>query len=97
MDNIFFSPLIERWNLVEQRCFSDEEIKAVKSNIVVNSKLGKSVCFFMNRGGQCYIPLRENAEIIALGSSIDMKKVKLVTLHRDGDGNVLRVDIPNSY
>lgn len=83
----------ESWQVVESRNFSNEEINAVRSNTVVNSQYGKSVCFFMKRGGQTYIPMSNQSAEAALGSSIDMNNAKLITLHREGEGNILRVEI----
>ena len=97
MENVFVNGSLttygESWKVVESRKFNDDEIQAVRSNTVVNSKYGKSVCFFMKRGGQTYIPMSNQGDDAALGSSIDMSNAKLVTLHREGDGNILRVEI----
>lgn len=97
MENVFVNGGLttygESWNVVESRNFTSDEIQAVRSNTVVNSQYGKSVCFFMKRGGQTYIPMSNHGSDAALGSSIDMHNAKLVTLHREGDGNILRVEI----
>ena len=97
MENVFVNGSLttygESWKVVESRKFNDDEIQAVRSNTVVNSQYGKSVCFFMKRGGQTYIPISNRGNNAALGSSIDMNSAKLVTLHREGDGNILRVEI----
>ena len=97
MENVFVNGGLttygESWNVVGSRNFTNDEIQAVRSNTVVNSQYGKSVCFFMKRGGQIYIPMSNRGDGAALGSSIDMNSAKLVTLHRDGDGNILRVEI----
>ena len=97
MENVFVNGGLttygESWNVVESRNFSSDEIQAVRSNTVVISQYGKSVCFFMKRGGQTYIPMSNRGSDAALGSSIDMNNAKLVTLHREGDGNILRVEI----
>lgn len=83
----------ESWQKVSERAFNADEIAAVRSNSVVNSQYGKSVCFFMKGGGQTYIPLSKQGADVALGSSIDMAAAKLVTLYRQGDGNILRVEL----
>ena len=83
----------ESWMKVNERAFNADEIAAVRSNSVVNSNFGKSVCFFMKGGGQTYIPLSKQGADAPLGSSIDMSTAKLVTLHRQGDGNILRVEL----
>lgn len=83
----------ENWQKVNERTFNAAEIAAVRSNSVVNSQYGKSVCFFMKGGGQTYIPLSNQGADAALGSSIDMNTAKVVTLHREGDGDILRVEL----
>lgn len=94
-ENVFGSLQVygENWQKVNERSFNDQEIAAVRSNSVVNSQYGKSVCFFLKGGGQSYIPLSKQGADVALGASIDMKAAKLVTLYRQGDGNIVRVEI----
>ena len=80
------------WQLVNSRSFSEAEINAIRSNTVVESQYGKSVCFFLKSGGQSYIPLSTQGADVNVGDSIDMNTAKLVTLHREGSGNILRVE-----
>lgn len=97
MENVFGNGTLqvygENWQKVSERAFNAEEINAVRSNSVVESQYGKSVCFFMKGGGQSYIPLSKQGADAALGSSIDMSAAKLVKLHREGDGDILRVEL----
>lgn len=95
MENVFggLQKYGENWTVVESRNFNEAEIAAVRSNSVVNSQYGKSVCFFMKGGGQTYIPVSNQGADPALGSSIDLTTAKLVKLHREGDGNILRVEL----
>lgn len=81
----------DSWKVVASRNFSEEEIGAVKSAEVVTSEYGNSVCFFMKGGGMTYIPL-SNQSSLAPGDKIDMSSAKLLTLHRDGSGDITRVD-----
>lgn len=95
MENIFGSLTTygENWQVVNERAFNENEIASVRSTSVVNSKYGKSVCFFMKNGGQTFIPISKQGNDPELGSSISMEKAMLVTLHREGDGNILRVEL----
>ena len=95
MENVFggLQKYGENWTVVESRNFNEAEIAAVRSNSVVNSQYGKSVCFFMKGRGQTYIPVSNQGADPALGSSIDLTTAKLVKLHREGDGNILRVEL----
>lgn len=80
------------WNVVDSRPFDAAEIAAVKRAEVVSSQYGSSVCFFMKSGGQTYIPL-SNTSSLCVGDDVDLNKAKLLTLHRDGDGDIIRVSI----
>ena len=95
MENVFggLQKYGDSWQVVESRNFNADEISAVRSTSVVNSQYGKSVCFFMKGGGQYYIPVSNQGADPALGSSIDMNAAKLVKLHREGDGNIVRVEL----
>lgn len=95
MENVFGSLQTygEKWNVVASRPFNETEIAAVRSNSVVSSQYGKSVCFFMKGGGSTFIPMSTQGEQVELGSSIDMSKAKLVTLERPGDGKIVRVEL----
>ena len=79
------------WQVIGSREFHPEEKALVKRAEVVPSQYGNSVCFFMHSGGQTYIPL-SNQSSLAVGDAVDLDKAKLITLHRDGDGDITRVD-----
>lgn len=80
----------DNWKVVGSRAFNSEEVAAVKRAEVVSSQYGSSVCFFMKSGGQTYIPLSRDSEL-AVGDSVDLTKAQLLTLHRDGDDDIVRV------
>ena len=76
----------------EPRNFTLEEINAVKEAVVVSSAYGLSVCFFMKSGGQTYIPL-SNTSSKGSGEIINLNDAKLVTLCKEGESDIYRVDI----
>ncbi len=80
------------WNVTGERSFTDAETALVNKAEVVPSQFGLSVCFFMKSGGTTYIPL-SNTSSLAAGDAVDMSQAKLITLHRDGDGDITRVQI----
>ena len=80
-----------KWNVINERSFDAEEIAAVTKAEVVASEYGNSVCFFMRGGGQSYIPL-SNQSSLGVGDSVDMTKAKILTLHRDGNDDITRID-----
>lgn len=79
------------WSVIGSRSFSADEVAAVRSAVVVNGEYGKSVCFYMNAGGQTYIPLSNNSTLSA-GDSVDVSKATLLTLHKEGESDILRVE-----
>lgn len=93
MANIFDSLMTYggSWNVTGSRDFAPEEKALVKRAEVVPSQYGNSVCFFMHSGGQTYIPL-SNQSKLAPGDTVDLDKAKLITLHRDGNGDITRID-----
>lgn len=76
---------------IGRRNFTAEEINAVARAEVKSSDYGLSCCFFMKSGVRKYIPMSTNSSY-QLGDTVDMKTAQVVTLHRDGDGNILRVE-----
>lgn len=80
-----------KWNVTDSRAFSAEEIAAVDHAEVVDSQYGNSVCFFMKSGGQTFIPLSTNSSL-SIGDAVNLGTAKLLKLHRDGDGDIYRVE-----
>ena len=75
----------------EPRNFTQEEINAVREAVVVPSTYGLSVCFFMKSGGQTYIPLSTTSQR-GSGEVIDLAQAKLVTLSKEGESDIYRVE-----
>lgn len=80
-----------KWAVKAKRAFSDEEKAAVVSAVVVASQYGNSVCFHMNGGEQTFIPLSQNSTL-GVGESVDLDKAQLLTLGREGDADIVRVE-----
>jgi hypothetical protein len=94
MSNIFASlrTYAGKWSEKARRAFSAEEIDAVSSAAVVNSNYGLSVCFMMKSGGQTFIPLSSNSSK-GVGEVVDLKDASLVTLQKEGEADIVRVEI----
>jgi hypothetical protein len=92
--NIFSSLRVYagKWAVKGSRDFSADEINAVQSAQVVDSQYGNSVCFYMKSGGQTFIPLSTNSTL-AVGDNVDLSKAKLLTLSREGEADIYRVEI----
>lgn len=80
-----------KWMQKDSRSFSQDEINAVDHARVVDSQYGSSVCFFMKSGGQTFIPLSTNSSL-SVGDDVDLSTAKLLTLGRDGDADIYRVE-----
>ena len=80
-----------KWAVKATRVFSQEEIDAVDTASVVDSQYGMSVCFFMKGGGQTFIPL-SNTSSLNVGDTVDLAKAKLLTLGREGEADIFRVE-----
>lgn len=80
-----------KWAIKNSRAFSQEEMDAIDSASVVDSQYGMSVCFMMKAGGQTFIPLSTNSAL-GLGDSVDISKAKLLTLGREGESDIYRVE-----
>lgn len=80
-----------KWGVKNTRQFNDDEKSSVKNAVVVDSQYGHSVCFFMKTGGQKYVPLSTESTL-KLGDTVNMDTAKLVTLSKDGEADILRVE-----
>lgn len=80
-----------KWAVIASRAFTVEEQNAVSSAKVVASQYGNSVCFMMVGGGQTFIPLSQNSSK-AVGDTIDLSKAQLLTLAKDGEDDIYRVE-----
>ena len=80
-----------KWAVKASRAFSNDEIEAVDHATVVDSQYGSSVCFFMKSGGQTFIPLSTNSSL-AIGDDVNLANAKLLTLGREGDADIYRVE-----
>lgn len=95
MTNLFESGKLtiygDSWRVSARRAFNDGEKNAVSKATVVNSEYGYSVCFMLKRGGKSYIPL-SNTSSLGVGDEVDMNTAQLLTLSREGDNDIMRVD-----
>lgn len=80
-----------KWNVSDSRNFTEDEVNAIQSASVVDSQYGTSVCFIMRSGGQTYIPL-SNTSQLAVGDAVNLKTARLITLSREGDADIYRVE-----
>ena len=81
-----------KWQVKDSRAFSQEEIDAVAKASVVDSQYGLSICFFLKSGGQSFIPLSSTSSL-NVGDAVNLSAAKLLTLSREGDSDIMRVEI----
>ena len=79
-----------KWEVKDSRSFTQEEINAVESAVVVPSQYGNSVMFTMVSGGQTYIPLASDSTK-GVGEIIDLAVAKVLTLYKQGESDIVRV------
>ena len=93
MVNIFASlrQYAGKWAVKGSRNFTAEEIDAVSSNQIVASQYGNSLCFFLKNGGMTFIPM-SNTSTKGVGESVDLSSAKLVTLGKEGESDIYRVE-----
>lgn len=90
---MIFNSLVKyasKWYLKASRSFTQEEIAAVDSAVVVSSQYGNSVCFMMVGGGQTYLPL-SNDSTVGVGENVDLSKAQILTIAKDGEADIFRV------
>ena len=80
------------YSVDERREFTTAEKSMVSSAKVVLSQYGLSVCFFMMNGGQTYIPVSRDSSA-SEGDSVDLEKARLLTLSKDGQDKITRVEL----
>lgn len=80
-----------QWIETSRRNFTTEEINAVASASVQTSDYGLSCCFMMKSGVKKYIPMSSNSKY-QNGDAVNLQTAQVVTLHRDGDGDIVRVE-----
>ena len=79
------------WQKVSERPFTQDEKSCITRAEVVNSQYGPSCCFFLTTGQRGFIPVSSNSTL-KVGDAVDLDKAKIVTLYREGDGEIERVE-----
>lgn len=80
------------WIITSARMFTPHDISVVKHAQVVTNQYGKSVCCTMNLGGMLFLNLSVFSNL-SVGDSVDLSKAVMITLHKDGMGDIERLYI----
>lgn len=83
--------IASKWEVSSSEKLSKEDIKNIDSIEVVDSEFGLSACFHLKSGGQSYMPLSKDSEL-SVGDEIDPKDAKILTLSREGDKDIYRLE-----
>ena len=83
-----------KWNVKSTEAFSASDIAGVSRAEVVASEFGKSVCLHLSNGGMKFMPVSSSSKVDApVGSNVDLTKCNCVTLGREGDADIYRIEI----
>lgn len=79
------------WEKIAERSLSDAEKSCITRAEVVESQYGPSCCFFLTTGQRAFYPVSSNSDL-KVGDAVDLEKAKIVTLYREGDGEITRIE-----
>ena len=82
-----------KWQVKSVDQFNADDAANVKSATVVPSEFGQSVCMTLKSGGAKYMPLSNTSRAVANGEQIDVAKTNVVTLGREGDDDIYRIEV----
>ena len=82
-----------KWEESGRSSFSASDIEAVSSATVVASDFGHSVCFMLKNGGMKFMPVSNTSKPTQVGESVDLNKATVITLSREGDADIERIEI----
>lgn len=80
----------QKWTIKSIRPFTDEEIDAVESNIIVASENGNSVCLKMKDGSERHIPLLYSATK-GINEVIDLHTAMVYLMEKPGEKEIERI------
>ena len=82
-----------KWAVKSIEKFPAADAADVKSAVVVPSDFGQSVCMTLKSGGSKYIPVSNTSRALANGEEINLENTNVVTLGRDGDDDIMRLEV----
>lgn len=83
------------WAVTAREKLDKDDVKAISRIEVVEKEqdwgTSISMCFFMKAGGKKFVSLSRDSEL-EVGDSVDPKSVEVLTLERDGEEPIFKVD-----
>ena len=83
---------VGQWEVIKEEKLSTKEITSILEGTVVESKYGLSAKLLLAAGGCKYIPLSRDSSL-AEGDDIEPKSVVLITLSKEGENDIVRLDM----
>lgn len=83
---------VGNWEVSKEERLSAKEIASILEGTVVDSKYGLSAKLLLAAGGCKYIPLSRDSSL-AEGDDIEPKSVVLITLSKEGENDIVRLDM----
>ena len=80
-----------KWSVKSSRKISPAEAGEISSATVKSSDYGLSLCMTMHKGGQKYVPISRDSSL-AEGDNVDVNSINIITLEKDGESDIMRVD-----
>lgn len=82
-----------KWVETDRHEITSEDLEGYKSVSLVPSEYGMSICLCLKSGGYEYTPLSNRSKTMSGDITLDdLKGATLVTLSRDGDDDIKRIE-----
>ena len=81
-----------KWVETDRHEITNEDLEDYKSASLVPSEYGMSVCLCLKSGDYEYTPLSNKSRAVSDITLDDLKGATLVTLSRDGDEDIKRIE-----
>lgn len=82
-----------KWSPKSNDNFSNEDIENCESAVVVPSEYGQSVCLTLKSGSKRYLPVSNTSRAVENGEQINIAECKVVTLGREGNDDIMRIEV----
>lgn len=80
----------QKWEVVEEQRFSENDLQNIESARVVDSQYGSSCCLFLKGGHTAFIPMATDSKL-KVGETVDVTKAKVLILSKPGEANIMRL------
>lgn len=93
MSNLFanLKKYQESWTLVSVDALDAEDLSLLHHGEIVKSTYGTSVKLYLNQGGFFYIPMDDRDETYTIGDIVDLNRLRIKTLRKEGEKDIQRV------